>query len=100
VEQVTALTHDEAMSLLAYLVASARTCLSDPPDSAPFRLISGALRLAQLWRPRSDPQVSALLEQLIEQIPNEAARRKADPNRFLSFLDECCHAVARQIKTT
>jgi len=93
-----ALTDDEALEMLAYLVASARTCAEEPPDYGSLRLISAAERIARLWRVRCSEEICGLLEELIARIPREAAQRQADPAAFVGFLGDCCKRVASEIK--
>lgn len=97
-DQTTALTHDEALELLAYLVASAQNCLSESPDYGVFRLISAAERLARTWKARCSGETSSLLDSLATRTGPEAAARDLDPQAFQDFLAEMCREVAREIK--
>lgn len=97
-QQKMALTNDEALELLAYLVASAQNCLSESPDYGVFRLISGAERLAQAWQPRCSNETAAFLEELIVRTGPVGAAREIDPEGFAAFLAEISRKTAREIK--
>ena len=93
-----ALTHQEALELLAFLLASAECCLREPPDYGPYRLISAAERLAEFWQPRVTGEISWLLDQLVLRTPSESAGRDQNPERFAVYLAECNRAIANVIK--
>jgi hypothetical protein len=97
-EQEIALTHDEALELLAYLVSSAQDCLSESPDYGVFRLISGAERLARAWQPRCADETAPLLNELVTRTGPIGAARDIDPQGFQDYLAEMSREVAREIK--
>ena len=93
-----ALTDDEALELLAYLITSAHGCLRESPDYGHYRLITAAEKLARLWGPRCSGDTAAFLEEVATRTATEAAWIDAEPDRYMTYLAECCRAVAREIK--
>jgi hypothetical protein len=59
-----ALTQDEALELLAFLLASAHSCLYDPPGYGTYRLATAAERLANAWAPRATGSLGGYLRGL------------------------------------
>ncbi len=93
-----ALTHDEALEIVAYLLASAEGLVSEPPGYAFLRLTTAADRLARRWAPRVDGELGAFLSNLGTRMPGEAARAEVDLEGFLSYLGEQIAALARIVK--
>lgn len=93
-----ALTHDEALELLAFLITSAHGCLRESPDYGHYRLITAAERLARVWRARCSDETALFLEELATRTAPEAAWTDLDPQRYMDYLAECCRAVAHEIK--
>jgi Family of unknown function (DUF6092) len=87
------LTEDEALELLAYLVTAARTQLDEAAEYGPLRLLTAAERLAGFIAPRVSPEMRALLEGPIQQVP-QTATLSADPDGYVAALDAVCRALA------
>lgn len=97
-ESNLALTHDEALELLAFLITSAHGCLRESPDYGHYRLITAAERLARMWGPRCSGETALFLEDLATRTAQEAAWTDLEPQRYMDYLAECCRAVAFEIK--
>ena len=93
-----ALTHDEALELLAFLITSAHGCLRESPDYGHYRLITAAERLARVWAPRCSGDTAVFLQELTTRTATEGAWLDAEPHRYMAYLAECCRAVAHEIK--
>ena len=93
-----ALTHDEALKLIAFLITSAHGCLRESPDYGHYRLITAAARLARVWGPRCSGETAVFLEDLATRTAPEAAWTDLDPQRYMDYLTECCRAVASEVK--
>ena len=90
-----ALSQDEVLELIAYLVTSARGLLDEPVDYGPMRLINAAQRMCAWAAPRTDDEaLRALLERLVDGLPRDVARRISDPDGYRRALDEHCRVVA------
>ena len=68
-ERDLALTDDEAFELLAFLLASAHSCLYDPPGYGTYRLATAAERLASAWAPRATGSLGGYLRGLARSVP-------------------------------
>ena len=55
------MTEDDALELLAFLVAAARTQIDEPPEYAPLRLLTAAQRLGDSMIERVSPGTRQLL---------------------------------------
>ena len=93
-----ALTHDEALELLAFLISSAHGCLRESPDYGHYRLITAAEKLARVWEPRCTGDTAVFLKDLATRTATEGAWLDAAPDRYMAYLAECCRAVAYEIK--
>jgi hypothetical protein len=91
-----ALTHDEAVEILAYLLSSAQGELSE--DYGVYRLASAADRLARFWEPRASGELKDLLRELGTHMQTEAARMDVDLDGFSSYLSEQITALAKLVK--
>ena len=97
-ESNMALTHEDALELLAFLITSAHGCLRESSDNGHYRLITGAERLARAWEPRSTGQISFFLRSLSTRTASEASYIDSDPDRYMNYLAECCQSIAEEIK--
>jgi hypothetical protein len=97
-EQNLALTHDQALELLAYLLSSAQGCLNEPPDYGVYRLVSAADRLASMWAPRANGGLAGYLSDLSTHMPSEAARIDVDLEGFAAYLSEQIRRLAQEVK--
>jgi hypothetical protein len=93
-----ALTHDEALELLAYLLSSTQGGLKEPSDYAIYRLITAAERLARVWAPRTSGTLSEFLQNLAVQAPTEAAKLITGPSEFQEFLAEQISNLAQEVR--
>ena len=96
--QGLALTNEEALSILAYLLTSAQGCLREPPDYGVFRLLSAAERLAQAWQPKCTGDMAEFLQTLSANTGPASAKRDVDPQGFSNYIAEKCRVLARNIK--
>jgi uncharacterized protein DUF6092 len=96
--QSMVLTEEEAMELLAFLIAAARIQLDEPPQYAPMRLLSAAERLSQLVLNRVSPKGHAALETIQTEISQiERGRRLSENSQDLVRLDGLCRTVAQYL---
>lgn len=93
-----AITREEAMELLAFLISSAQVCLREPYQDGPYRLISAAASLARYWAPRADREGAVFLTKLADHTDPAAAQRNQDPARFEAYLSECARGLAAEIR--
>lgn len=91
-----ALTHDEALEILAYLLSSAHCGLSE--DYGVYRLVSAADRLARFWEPRSSGELKKILSDLGTNMQTNAARMSVDADGFSSYLSEQIAVLANFVK--
>ena len=91
-----ALTEDEALELLAFLVTAARTQASEPNEYGPLRLLSAASRLSQFMLERASPETRALLTGPLREIPSTDTRM-TDYEGYVARLDALCSAVAQHL---
>lgn len=95
-EKDWALTHEEALEILAYLLSSAHTGLSD--NYGVYRLASAADRLARFWEPRASGELKEILSDLETNMQTEAARMSVDAQGFAMYLNEQLVALAKFVK--
>ena len=98
-EQKTALTHQEALELITYLLASTQVCITrDPPDYVVLRLATAADRIARHWAPRAGGELAVYLEDLGRRMPSEVARTDVDLEGFSQYLGEQISRLADIVK--
>ncbi len=88
-ERDLALTQDEALELLTFLLASAQSCLYDPPGYGTYRLATAAERLANAWAPRSTGSLGGYLRGVARSVPAQTwdpMGRAAETEAYLSEL--------------
>jgi hypothetical protein len=93
-----ALTEDEALEHIAYLLTSAEGGVTEPQDYAIYRLVSAADRIARIWAPRASGELATFLDNLGTQMPTEATRLDVDLEGFLKYLGEQIAELARIVK--
>ena len=96
--QNTALTQEEALEIVAYLLTSAQGCINQPPDYGVLRLVSAADRIARTWAPRASGDLAAYLDDLGTHMPSEAARIDVDLEGFETYLGQQIAALAGIVK--
>jgi len=84
----TILSEDQAIELIAYILASADGLLTEPSHYSPLRMVSVADRLAGMWAPRASVELRAFLDDLHARMPVESAATQAggDPAAFRAYL--------------
>ena len=92
-----ALTHDEALELLAFLLASSRSCLFDPPGYGTYRLATAAERLAAAWAPRATGSLETFLRELERSVPAREWDPMGGAPETESYLDELIAILAREV---
>jgi hypothetical protein len=97
-KQGLALTNEEALSILAYLLTSAQGCLREPPDYGVFRLLSAAERLSQAWQPKCSGEMAEFLKDISTNTGPASAKRDVDPQGFSNYIAEMCRILAHNIK--
>ena len=95
-----ALTHDEALELLAYLLSSAQGFQFEQPAYNLLRMVSAADHLARAWASRTSGELSEYLNHLALQTPHKAARIDIDLEGFNTYLDEQIRALAQIVKNS
>ncbi len=92
-----ALTHDEALELLAFLLSSSRSCLFDPPGYGTYRLATAAERLATAWAPRATGSLETFLRELERSIPAREWDPMGAAPETADYLDEMIADLAREV---
>lgn len=95
-EKDFALSSEEALEILAYLLSSAHGGLNE--DYGVFRLASAAARLARFWEPRAGGELKALLDELGTNMQTNAARMSVDAESFSTYLEEQIAILATLVK--
>ena len=90
------LTEDEAVELLAFLVASARTQLDEPCRYASMRLLSAAEIVRDRIRARASENLTATLRET-DSVTAQAQAAVNDTEAYRSLLDELCETIGRYI---
>jgi hypothetical protein len=91
-----ALTHDEALELLAFLLASAHSCLYDPPGYGTYRLATAAERLSSAWAPRATGSLGGYLRGLARSVPAQAWDPMGNAHETEAYLSELIADLARE----
>lgn len=89
-----ALTQDEALELLAYLLASAHSCMYDPPGYGTYRLATAAERLSKAWAPRATGALAAYLDGLGRSVPSQSWEPITHPPETEAYLLELIAGLA------
>lgn len=92
------ISEQQAVEFLAFLVTSARGLVDEPQDYGTMRLLDAAERFSHLMLPQASGGVAALLKMLSDETPAWQGERRHDPEGYVAFMDECCRAVARELK--
>lgn len=93
-----AVTDDDALELLSFLVTAARCLMDEPVDYGPMRLLSAAQRLCAKAAPRMEDHTTRVMaEGLARDIPAQLARRSGDPDGYLRFMDDSCRRIAAEL---
>jgi hypothetical protein len=92
-----ALTHDDAVALLAFLLASARSCLFDPPGYGTYRLATAAERVATAWAPRTTGSLATFLRDLARTVPAREWDPMGAAPETEAYLDELIANLAREV---
>ncbi len=93
----TALDHDEALRLLAFLLSSAEGCLKEPLIYGVYRLGTAAVQLAEAWQPRANSETAGVLRELTAHWQREAGLLSHDPAALKAFLQDANVAIADEI---
>ncbi len=93
-----ALVQSDALSLLAYILASAEGCLKEPPIYGVHRLATAAMMLAESWEPNAPSETADFLKSLIGRWESEAGLLCFDPDNLKSYLSLSGVAIAEEIK--
>jgi hypothetical protein len=91
-----ALTQDEAFELLAFLLASAHSCMCDPPGYGTYRLATAAERLASAWAPRATGSLGGYLRELASSVPAQTWDPMGRAAETETYLDELIADLARE----
>ena len=94
----TALTDEEALQILAYLLTSAHGCITEPADYGILRLVTAADNIARIWAPRVTGDLAEYLNKLGTQLPLEAARMDVDLDGFESYISKQISELAIVVK--
>ena len=96
-EGEVALTHDEALELLAFLLASAHSCLYDPPGYGTYRLATAAERLSSAWSPRATGSLGGYLRELARSVPTHAWDPMGRAPETEAYLNDLIADLAREV---
>ncbi len=100
-DTAVALTRDEAVELLAYLLSSAQCGMKEPDHYAVLRVASGADRLARMWAPRAEGRLAELLDDLARRLPVESASTQGDDTSgFEAYLADKLSELAHIVKSS
>jgi hypothetical protein len=91
-----ALTHEEALEILAYLLSSAHGVLTD--DYGVYRLASAADRIARFWEPHANGELKKYLHDLGMNMQTNVANMTVDVEGFSTYLNERIAALAKIVK--
>jgi hypothetical protein len=89
---------DEVLELMAYLLASAELCMSEPYNYGSFRLLDGASRLAGYAVGRDGARDTAWLGALKGEIDEHKGLLMWDRDAYVKYLHEVMGKVADRIK--
>ena len=92
------ISQDEVLELMAYLLASAELCMSEPYHYGSFRLLDGASRLAGYAIGRGRAMDDAWLRTLKLEIDEHKGLLMWDRDAYANYLYEATGKVADQIK--
>ena len=88
------LTEDQAIELLTFLIASARTQLNDPHHYASMRLLTAA----EMLRDFITEQMAAATQEFLNATVEKSEKAQIimnDTNAFAAALDELCAMTAQ-----
>ena len=97
-EAAVALAQDEAVELLAYLLASAHSCMYDPPGYGTYRLATAAVRLARAWAPRATGTLAKYLGELARSVPRQSWEPVENLAQTEAYLLELIAGLASEVK--
>jgi hypothetical protein len=89
---------DEVLELIAYLLASAELCMSEPYNYGSFRLLDGASRLAGYAISSDGARDSAWLRELRGEIDEHKGLLMWDRQAYVAYLHDVMGKVADRIK--
>jgi hypothetical protein len=97
-DDTVAITQDEALELLAYLLASAHSCMYDPPGYGTYRLAAAAERLATAWAPRATGALAQYLDELARSVPRQSWEPIDNPPQTEAYLLELIAGLASEVR--
>jgi len=89
---------DDVLELMAYLLASAELCMSEPYHYGSFRLLDGASRLAGYAIGGGQARDEAWLTALKREIDDHKGLLMWDRDAYIAYLQEVTGKVAEHIK--
>jgi hypothetical protein len=89
---------DDVLELMAYLLASAELCMSEPYHYGSFRLLDGASRLAGYAIGGGGAKDGAWLVALKREIDDHKGLLMWDREAYVAYLNEVTGKVAEHIK--
>lgn len=92
-----ALTEEEALDLLTYLLVCADTCRFEPAFYGPYRLLKGAERLAERAADRAAPGSRDFWNRVRAEIAVKGHWRVYDRRAWESFIQEVAARAVREI---
>ena len=92
------LTEDDALRLLAHLIATAELHTIEPPHYAGRRMVEGTLPLIEAMIRDGDEQSRDWLRHFRQQLEDALAARRTDENAFEAFLHAAPGEIVREIK--
>jgi len=91
-------SEDDVLELMAYLLASAELCMSEPYHYGSFRLLDGASRLAGYAIGGGRARDEAWLAALKREIDDHKGLLMWDREAYVAYLQEVTGKVAEHIK--
>jgi hypothetical protein len=95
--QNTLMTEDEALAYLAMLMSSARGLINEPADYGPMRLVVAMHHLVRILLPRAEGSTRELLTRLEEAVACHLPKRRAEPDRWVQFIEDANRWIAREM---
>lgn len=96
--EVCALTEDEALEIIAYLVASAEISLAEPSHYAIFRLLDATSRMMDFMLKRDLPKTGAFLRAFKEEVDTKKVWMMWDLDAFFDFVRAAPALVAAEAR--
>lgn len=95
---VCALTEDEAMEIIAYLIAAAEISLAEPSHYAIFRLLDATSRMMDFMLKRDLPNTGAFLREFKAEVDTKKVWMMWDLDAFFDFVRAAPAMVAAEAK--